>query len=234
VSLPSAPDHNGIRITHDGSVTTIQIDRPSRRNALDLRASAALAHAFAALPSQTRCVVLTGDKTSFCAGMDLGQPEPSDGPSPILAIEDCPVPVVAAIDGWCLGLGLVLALACDVRVASPEAQLGLPEVRHGFPPAGGIRRLERVVGPGRARLLVLTGRRISGEQAESWRLVDLVGPSATALAHLVAREIAAMEPAGVLLAKSLSSRTEALTREAAHDLEFAESWPLVQITKRDG
>src|SRR5438067_847677 len=90
-------------------------------------------------------------------------------------IEAAPLPVVAAIHGYCLGGGLELALACDLRVAREDAQLGFPEVRLGLlPGGGGTQRAPRLVGPARAAWLIMSGERIPARQAESWGLVEFV------------------------------------------------------------
>src|SRR5581483_5220927 len=90
-------------------------------------------------------------------------------------IESAPVPVVAAVHGFCLGGGLELALACDLRIARRDAQLGFPEVRLGLlPGGGGTQRSPRLAGRGRAAWLIMSGERIGAEQAERWGLVELV------------------------------------------------------------
>jgi enoyl-CoA hydratase/carnithine racemase len=90
-------------------------------------------------------------------------------------IERTPVPVIAAIHGYCLGGGLEIALACDLRVAHAESQLGFPEVNLGLlPGGGGTQRAPRLIGPGRARWLAMSGERIPAAQAEAWGLVEFV------------------------------------------------------------
>ena len=90
-------------------------------------------------------------------------------------IEAAPVPVVAAIHGFCLGGGLEIALACDLRIATRDAQLGFPEVNLGLlPGGGGTQRAPRLVSPGRARWLTMSGERITADTAEAWGLVEFV------------------------------------------------------------
>src|SRR5581483_7418953 len=90
-------------------------------------------------------------------------------------IEQAPVPVVAAIHGYCLGGGLEIALACDFRIATRDAELGFPEVKLGLlPGGGGTQRAPRLISPGRARWLVLSGERIPAATAEAWGLVEFV------------------------------------------------------------
>ena len=94
------------------------------------------------------------------------------------AIDRSPKPVVAAIQGLALGGGLELALCCDLRVATPDAQLGLPETSIGIiPGAGGTQRLPRIVGEGRAKEMILLARRVSAQEALAWGLVNRVAPA---------------------------------------------------------
>jgi enoyl-CoA hydratase/carnithine racemase len=114
------------------------------------------------------------DITGFVSGaVDGGRP---GGIQPIAdLIEGTAVPVVAAIHGYCLGGGLEIALACDFRIATRDAQLGFPEVNLGLlPGGGGTQRAPRLIGPGRARWLVMSGERIPAETAERWGLVEFV------------------------------------------------------------
>jgi enoyl-CoA hydratase len=132
-------------------------------------------------------------------------------------------PVVAAIHGYCLGGGLELAMACDVRVAAEDAQLGQPEIKLGLiPGGGGTQRLPRLVGHGRALLLNLTGDPISGAQAYEWGLVEKVVPRAELLdaALGIARTLSERSPFAMGVIKELASETrdlplaEGLRREA--------------------
>jgi len=162
---------------------------------------AALATLEAAEPGDVRAVVVSGrGDRAFSAGSHVGEFEAQRGPGgrDRLAFESrvanrlatLPMPTIAAIEGNALGGGLELALACDIRVASERAKLGLPEVRLAVTPgAGGTQRLPRVVGLARAKELILTGRLIDAAEAERIGLVTRVVPAGQALA--VAREIGA-------------------------------------------
>ena len=114
------------------------------------------------------------DITGFVGGAADG--ERPAGIQPVAdLIEHAPVPVVAAIHGYCLGGGLEIALACDFRIAQRDAQLGFPEVNLGLlPGGGGTQRAPRLISPGRARWLVMSGERIPAETAEAWGLVEFV------------------------------------------------------------
>ena len=159
---------------------TIWLDNPPV-NAITVELSAAVAAELEAVGPETRIVVLRGKgEKAFSAGADLkavvGGGSPPAGIQPLAdLIESLPFPVVAAIHGHCLGGGLEVALACDIRIAQTAASVALPEVRLGLiPGGGGTQRLPRLVGPGRARWLILSGERISAAQAEAWGLVDFV------------------------------------------------------------
>ena len=139
-------------------------------------------------------MVVWGGERTFSAGADLKELAAADGPDAgraiagaladaILALEELPLPTIAAIEGAALGGGLELALGCDLRVASETATLGLPEVTLGIMPgAGGTQRLPRAVGHDRARELVLTGRRLAAAEAHALGLVHALAPAGGALA----------------------------------------------------
>ena len=162
-------------------------------------------------------MVVTGSgERAFCAGSHIGEFEGLHGrvAEGKLLLEKLvyrqlaklPMPTIAAIEGDALGGGLELALCCDLRIASARARLGMPEVRLAvLPGSGGTQRLPRVVGPARAKELILTGRIISAEEAERIGLVNQVVPAGEArkAADAVAEEIAARGPLAVREAKRL-------------------------------
>lgn len=182
-----------------------------------------------------RCVVLTGAGTkSFCAGADLKERASMseddvrvflDRVQRIFRLmERSDAIFIAAINGLALGGGAELALACDLRVAAPHAELGFPEVRLGIiPGGGGTQRLSRLVGPGRAKDLILTGRRVSAAEALAIGLVDRVAPEAGLLqtSQELASTIAANGPLAIAAAKhaideGLPELETALTIERRH------------------
>ena len=136
------------------------------------------------LGNDVRAVVLRGrGDRAFSAGADIagfqGEGDASGRPAGIQPvadlIESTPVPVVAAIHGYCLGGGLEIALACDLRIAHADAQLGFPEVNLGLlPGGGGTQRAPRLTSPGRARWLIMSGERIPAPTAAAWGLVEFV------------------------------------------------------------
>jgi enoyl-CoA hydratase/carnithine racemase len=178
---------------------------------------AALAQLEEAAPGDVRAVVVTGSgDRAFSAGSDVKRFESYRGPAGRAHFEreeavfkrlaDLPMPTIAAIEGNALGGGLELALACDIRVASERASLGLPEVRLAVTPgAGGTQRLPRVVGVGRAKELTLTGRIIDALEAQRIGLVSRVVPvgRAVAAADEIAAEIAQRGPLAVREVKRL-------------------------------
>ena len=164
-------------------IQTVWLDNPPV-NAVNAGIIETLWEAFEQLDEEVRVVVLRGmGDRAFSAGADIsgfvGGAAEGDRPAGIQPvadlIEQAPVPVVAAIHGYCLGGGLEIALACDLRIAQREAQLGFPEVNLGLlPGGGGTQRAPRLISPGRARWLVMSGERIPAETAREWGLVEFV------------------------------------------------------------
>jgi enoyl-CoA hydratase/3-hydroxyacyl-CoA dehydrogenase len=164
-------------------IKTVWLDNPPV-NAVNAAIIETLWSELESLDDEVRAVVLRGrGERAFSAGADIagfqGGGDGGDRPAGIQPaadlIEATPVPVVAAIHGYCLGGGLEIALACDFRIATRDAQLGFPEVNLGLlPGGGGTQRAPRLISPGRARWLVMSGQRISAETAELWGLVEFV------------------------------------------------------------
>lgn len=162
---------------HDG-VLVLELDNPPV-NASSQQIRAGIAAGIERLTSEPALVaaVLIGAGDSFVAGSDISEfggavPEPLL-PAVIAAIEQCPKPVIAALDGFALGGGLELALGCDARIATERVRLGLPEVTLGMVPgAGGTQRLPRRTGRAKALELILSGRRVSGQEAHDLGIVD--------------------------------------------------------------
>jgi enoyl-CoA hydratase len=133
--------------------------------------------------ASVKAVVVTGGEKAFAAGADVSE-FPADGAPPVIsagiragldALAAIPRPVIAAINGFALGGGLELALACDLRVASESSRLGFPEIQLGiFPGGGGTQRVTRLIGPAKAKDLVWSGRHVRAEEALAIGLVDRV------------------------------------------------------------
>jgi enoyl-CoA hydratase/carnithine racemase len=168
-----------LRVSRGDGVGWIRLDRPEKRNAIDWATRGALGDAFADFEadSDVRVVVLTGEGTAFCAGVDLSD-APAIGPleaKPLVApLDDFSKPVLAAINGPAVGGGLELALACDLRIASDTATFALPEVRLGsLPGSGGTQRLSGAV----AAKLLFTGDPIDAQDALRAGIVSDVVPA---------------------------------------------------------
>jgi len=164
-------------------VLSLEFDRPDALNALSHDLTNGIEAALKAVDADAvQCVVLSGAGSAFSAGADVSVFEsldPVDGTvwTVFDTLAEFPQPTVARIDGPCLGAGLELALACDIRLATARSSFGQPEIRLGFVPGGGgISRLQRLVGPGRAKELVFRGHRIDAETAARWGLVNRAVP----------------------------------------------------------
>jgi enoyl-CoA hydratase len=215
-------------------VALITINRPEKRNALNIQTRQEGAAALEELreDEETRVVIITGagDK-AFIAGADISefagrtaitQRDVMLGRSLFTAIDTFPKPVIAMINGYCLGGGCELALACDLRVASENAMFGQPEINLGIiPGGGGTQRLTRLVGEGKAMELILTGEMIDALTAHALGLVNLVVPLAELEAKTMelAQRIAEKSPIALRLAKEAvktaarSNLDEGLRRE---------------------
>lgn len=210
---PDEADH--VLVTHGEGRTDVVLNRAAKLNALTRSMLQHLVTAFGSLPDETGVVVLrSASPRAFCVGADLEEhraQSPRQGARTSLvgsracsAIAESLVPVIGQIDGWCLGGGLELALACDLRVASRDSVLAFPEVTLGNTPAwGGVPRLVAQVGPGRARELLFTGRRLSADQARDMGLVEDVidGDQLAATVDSVASTIAGHPRDAVMAAK---------------------------------
>jgi len=209
-------DYRTIRVSVDeGGIATLRLARPEVRNAINLDMVQEVRAALDALSLDpaVRALVLAGEGGAFAGGADIGQLRERRTADALRAInagmfqavEDFPQPVIAAIEGWALGGGCELALACDIRIAGETAKLGFPEVGLGiFPAAGGTWRLPRLVGLGKAKELVFTGRILGAHEANAIGLVEHVVPAGDAEAHALAlaQEIARNGALAVRVAKT--------------------------------
>ena len=212
----------------DDRVAILTINRPDKLNALNQQVrDETLAHLEAiAADDSIGVVVITGaGEKSFVAGADIGEFEgrsPFDQreamrfPRVFDVMANFPKPVIAMINGFCLGGGCELAMSCDMRIASDRAKLGQPEIKLGLiPGGGGTQRLPRLVGMGNAMRLILTGDMVGADEAKDMGLVDQVVPAEelreTTLA--LAKKIASMSPLTVRVGKEALRASERLTIE---------------------
>jgi len=210
---------SGLRLERNGSVATIVIDRPERANALDARVQAELPALLRSFPLEgTRAVVLTGAGDVFCAGADLSWMREGGtldehrnladaaGLAAMLeAVDSCPLPVIARVNGAALGGGAGLVACCDIAVCSTTARFGFTETRLGLIPATISPYVLRAIGPGHARALFVAGTRFDAGRALAIGLVhELAEPEQ--LDHAVARAVLAVlegGPAAIAEAKRL-------------------------------
>ncbi len=173
-----------------GLVARVTLDHPRKLNILTRETLSQLSEVFYSLKNNQdlRAVVLTGSGgKAFIGGADLealGSLDPASAREFIglihaacAALRDCPLPVIARINGWCLGAGLELAACCDLRIAADSAAFGMPEVRLGIPSVVEAAMLPRLIGTGRARWLVMTGETIDAQTALAWGLIEILASS---------------------------------------------------------
>jgi enoyl-CoA hydratase/carnithine racemase len=221
-----------------GAVRHVVLDRPEKRNAFnaDLVLATGAALRAAADDPDTHVVVLRGNGPMFSSGMDLSAlAEVAERPEALRSFrracieawnlaEAMEKPTVCAIQGACIGGALELALACDLRVLTADAIVGMPEVRVGLiPDVGGSSRLPQVVGLGRAKELVLTGKLIGAEEAVRIGLVNRIAPAEEleAATQALVDELLACAPVAVGLAKRVLDASARPALAATLELEVA-------------
>jgi enoyl-CoA hydratase/carnithine racemase len=219
-----------------GPIRHVVLNRPEKRNAFhgELVLATGAALRAAADDPAVRCVVLRGAGPMFSSGMDLGAlSELAAAPENLRAFrsrcidawnvaEQMPKPVICAVHGACIGGALELALACDFRVLADDAIVGMPETRIGLiPDVGGSSRLPQVVGLGRAKELIMTGKLIGAEEAERIGLANRVAPAAEldAAVQALADELLACAPVAVALAKRVMDASARPALAATLELE---------------
>ncbi|MGB3928299.1 MAG: enoyl-CoA hydratase-related protein [Sphingobium sp.] len=222
------PDPSAILVDRRGGVLLLQLNRPEKRNprATPLLLAVAEALRDAADDDAVGAVVMTGGDRIFAAGADIGELEASTSDDPVesprylawQAIRAFPKPLLAAVEGWCLGAGAELMMCCDIVVAAKDARIGQPETNLGIiPGAGGTALLPRLVGPAVAMDMVLTGEPISAQRAYNLGLVARVTEPGSAIAEALelAAKIASRAPKALAQAKA-SVRAALDTPLSAH------------------
>jgi len=217
------PSENLVLFGFKDGIANVTLNRPEKANAFNGEMWLALEEAAEKikLDAGIKAVILTGAGKAYCGGLDINQAA-TEGISlgrrtlrpgfeclqyvsgVFTMFEQLPVPVIAAINGGCIGLGMELALACDIRLAADSAVFSIPEVLFGLvPDCGGTQRLPRLVGPAMAKELILTGHRINAAEALRIGLVNHLYPETELLAEAekMAVEIASHSPAAIQASK---------------------------------
>ena len=218
----------------DTKIGVLTISRPQALNALNSQVMGELESFFKGIDDTgLRCLIVTGDgPKSFVAGADIKEMKDFGGPqaeelarrgqSIFDLIESSSVPVIAAVNGFALGGGMELALACDFIIASDNAKFGLPEVSLGIMPGyGGTQRLSRHIGRAKARMLAMTGDMFSAQQFYEWGLVVRVTTQEELMENCqkVAASIAAKAPLAVQMVKQAVNQGQDLPQADGLDLE---------------
>ncbi|MBA7653857.1 Crotonyl-CoA hydratase [subsurface metagenome] len=220
----------------EDGIATVTINRPEALNALNTKAFVELSDLFADIEkdSEVKVVIITGSgQKSFVAGTDVAEMQPKTSTTiremQILVrealgkIEELPKPVIAAINGFALGGGLELAMACDLRIASEKARLGQPEINLGIiPGGGGTQRLTRLVGMAKAKELVYTGDMVDANTAHSIGLVNKVVAPDDLMAEVekMAQKITEKSAATLSLAKAAINGGANIGLSSGLDLEM--------------
>lgn len=227
--------YNNVKIEINQGIATVTVNRPDAMNSLNNDVLNDLFDAFTqvAKDESVLAIIVTGEGKAFVAGADIAAMQEmnsvmahklsANGHRVMNLIESTPKPVIAAVNGFALGGGCELAMACDIRIASERAKFGQPEVNLGLIPGfGGTLRLPRLVGKGMAKLLIMTGDIIDAQEAHRIGLVEKVVPpehlmdAATALAL----KILSKAPLGVASAKTTIDVGYDMDTSGASDLEI--------------
>ena len=219
-----------IGVTRLDNVTTIEMQRPDRRNALNTELVEGLRSAIEqAGADDIRAIVLTGQGSVFCAGADLsGDAFAADYPDRLIAlhksVDEAPMPVIAAINGPAIGAGLQLAMICDLRVVAPDAFFQFPTSKYGLALDNwSIRRLASLAGHGRARSMLLTAEKLTAEDALLTGMANRIGTLADA--QKWAEEIAELAPLALSHAKRVLNDDGAYEEPSStHKELFDKAW----------
>jgi enoyl-CoA hydratase len=220
----------------DDRVGIITMSRPEARNAMNtamMEELRALFMGYYVEPNAAACLVLTGEGQGFCSGADLKERKgmPDDVwrrqhaivEQMMRALMECPIPIIAAVNGAAFAGGMELALGCDFVYAAQSARFALTEVTLGIMPgAVGTQNLPRAVGVRRAKEIVLTGQPFTAEQALAWGMVNKVCADAELMAEVLttARRIAANAPVSVRQAKKALDKATELDRATGYAFEI--------------
>jgi enoyl-CoA hydratase len=210
-----------IKIEQDGHVATLIINRPDALNALNAQMISEMQNWLRSVwyDDTIRVIIVTGEGKAFISGADIGElatmgvqdgmRKSATGQYLMKSFENIPKVVIAAVNGFCFGGGMELALACDIRLASEKARMGLPEVKLGIIPGyGGTQRLARLVGAGRAKQMIFTGEFFRAQQCYEYGVVQEVYPPEELMAKTkeMANTIASRGPLAVKATKECVNR----------------------------
>lgn len=257
--MPKLPSSDVLTCTVDDGVATLLLDRPEKRNALGLAFFDDLPAILSVLgrDDDVRCVVLAAEGPHFSVGLDLSTLAETGGSASggsqvaqhralyesigrmqrsVSSLADCPVPVVAAVHGYCIGGGVDLITACDIRIAADDAVFSVRETKMAIvADLGSLQRLPRIVGAGHTAELAYTGRDLDAERARSIGLVNDVvagGSDAVRKAALdLAKEIAQNSPLAVRGTKAVLAANDG--RTVAEGLEFVRWWNSLYLRSDD-
>ncbi|GAA5511506.1 short-chain-enoyl-CoA hydratase [Deinococcus carri] len=227
-------EFRNLQLDQHGPLAVLTVNRSKALNALNADTLSEISQAVELVienPEVGALIITGGGDRAFVAGADIselaqlgdvyaGRELSLAGQDVMHQISSLPIPVIAAVNGFALGGGLELALACDVRVASPGAKLGLPEVTLGLIPGfGGTQRLARLIGAGRALDLMLTARQVGAEEALALGLVNYVADDPLSKAREVAEAMLKNAPIALSLVKEAVRRGLDTTLEAGLEVE---------------
>lgn len=226
-------DYNFLKVEKEGGITILKISAPKSLNALNSTILKELAHFVDNLDISTRVLIITGDgEKSFVAGADISEMANLNeqqgyefgklGAQVFRAIEVLPIPVIAAVNGFALGGGCELAMACDIRIASIKAKFGQPEVGLGIIPGfSGTYRLAKLIGQGYAKEMIYTGKVIRADEALRIGLVNATYEPEQLMPAVMemAQKMLANAPVAISLAKQSINENYDLDAEASLELE---------------
>lgn len=241
----STERYDGLEVTQTDAVLSLTLNVPSKRNALatDLLRQVAHQLALAADNPECRVAIITGGPDIFAAGADINEIAALDSSDPVesprfvawQSIRSFSKPLIAAVEGWCLGAGLELALSADIIVAGDGSRFGQPETNLGIIPGGGATGMLTLrVGRGLGSLMIFSGKPIDAERAHLAGLVTEVVPSGDALkvATALARELAGRAPLALTAAKACIRAVEEMPLSLQHYVERGRFIQLMDSTDK--
>lgn len=238
-----------IQYTQEGSIAQVRLNRPDKMNAITSDMFTGLVSCIERIneDNSVRCVVLSGEGSNFCAGIDLatlskdsslGQLEPrTHGISNLVQYaaygwRELRVPVIAAVHGYMFGAGFQIALSADIRIAAPDTQASLMEARWGIiPDLGGMALIRNLIREDFARELVLTGRKVKAEEAQKMGVVTHISENPMEHALMLAEQIAGLSPESVRAAKRVLNQ---LADAQSSEILMAESVEQDKLLASDG